>query len=359
MRKPFSWLTSRLNRWDDICTDENARLRTNNIFATMLVSFISLFMLVLNLLQGNGFMAGALAVMVLLYGSLFIMQLFNPGYRRWAAWVFGLTALAMCIFLLYWGGPNGYSFLWVFIVPNITVMSVPLKDSLVFNAIWLGSITVLLNSPLRHLLQYHYSDDFRILLPVALLFVIGCTYLAEMVRTRTQNRLQETARQLRAFAFVDPLTGAYNRHALTSHFGDANVAPGKGLSFSVIDLDHFKDVNDTYGHLVGDALLQHVVACINRVIPSNAHLYRWGGEEFLLVLKTDDLQEAAQVWEAIRKLVEASPMECTAGHVSMTLSIGGLCTTQDDSIHQCIKTADERLYHAKRSGRNRVVYADA
>ncbi|MDL2273128.1 GGDEF domain-containing protein [Oscillospiraceae bacterium OttesenSCG-928-G22] len=358
MRTPILWLKRHLNSWDDICTNEDARFRTNNIFTTLMVSFISLFMLVFNLIQGNISMIPVLALLAILYGTMFFIQVLSSQYQRWASWVFGSMAFGMCHLLLYFGGTGGLSFLWIFIVPHIAVMVVPLKDSFLYNGILLSSIAVVLNTPLRQFLPYPYSNQFCILFPVSLLFITGCIYLAETVRFRTQTRLQATARQLTSFAFTDPLTGAFNRHALTSHFGNINAAPAEGLSFSVMDLDHFKAVNDTYGHFVGDEMLKHIVLCIKQIIPPNALLYRWGGEEFLLILKTGDPCEALPVWERIRELVERTPLETENGSVTMTLSIGGLSAFPGSTIHQCIELADERLYHAKRSGRNCVISDD-
>lgn len=254
------------------------------------------------------------------------------------------------------GGPGGLSYLWMFIVPLVAVMVVGFVDSIIYNTLFILLIVALLNTPLRDLLEHSHPEELRVLLPVSLAFVAGSMYVAEMVRIRTQNRLRVTADKLESFAFTDPLTGAFNRHALTSHFENVMEGNSEGLSFAVMDLDHFKKVNDTYGHFVGDEVLKHVVQSIRAVIPPNAHLYRWGGEEFLLILKGGDAARDCVMWETVRRTAEENGLQMKNQTLHITLSVGGYSGSAGKSIDQCIRQADKMLYQAKNSGRNRVVY---
>lgn len=169
--------------------------------------------------------------------------------------------------------------------------------------------------------------------------------------------LQKLNKELESFAFFDPLTSAFNRHALTSHFGNIDKASASGLSFAILDLDHFKAINDTYGHVVGDKVLVHAVAQLWEAIPSNSHLYRLGGEEFLLIMKTADKREVLDMLEQIRSSIEKTPLRNGDEQVSLTVSIGCSGSGEGSTIHDCILLADQCLYVAKKSGRNRVVSA--
>lgn len=358
MRRVLMWWRRRLNRWDDICVDENARLRTNSILCLMLVTCLCFFMLVVNLIRGSLPLIILMVVLLVMYGSTFVYQLLNPRYQSWAAWIFGGMAMVMSVVLVYLGTSGGLGFLWVFIVPHVAVMVVPFKDSLLYNGLLLGVMLVMLDTPLHEKLMYSYAPAFRILFPVALLAVMGCIYIAEMVRARTQSRLRATAEKLSSFAFTDPLTGAYNRHALASHFGEVKAAPADGLAFAMLDLDFFKQVNDRYGHFTGDKMLQHVVRLTSGSVPPNALLYRWGGEEFLLVLKTSDTEEVRCTLEKVRKAVEQTPLVAGENEIAITLSLGAVCAPPGATIRQCIARADEQLYQAKETGRNKVVLAD-
>ena len=160
---------------------------------------------------------------------------------------------------------------------------------------------------------------------------------------------------LKQRASHDTLTGVYNRDYLDSHFDHlVSEAHINQLFLGVIlfDIDHFKQVNDTYGHNRGDAVLKHLVNCIENNIRQDDTLIRWGGEEFLLLVKTKSLQHLFKMSENIRKKIEAEPFE-EVGHLTCSL---GITLYQDkEAIKQTIERADHALYEAKEQGRNRVI----
>lgn len=347
-------LKKRLNTWEEICLNEDARLRNNTILFSFLVSFLFLVMLITDLISGKMGMFAVAGFLFLGSLALFFLQFFNNTYNPWLPRVLGVSAFIMSMAVIDSGGFGGYSFIWIFLVPHIGVMILRFKESLLFNSLFILFLVLLLFSPLKFFIKYEYGPAFRFLIPLALFFVCVCLYLSELVRHRIQRQLKLSMDELKSFAFTDPLTRAYNRRALTSHFGD----PGNdafGLSFAVLDLDFFKKVNDEYGHLVGDRILCHVVSLIDRAIPPGALLYRWGGEEFLLVLKTSDPGETAGILEDIRALVETTPFTEDRVRVSITISIGAVSAASGTNLRDAISLADERLYKAKDRGRNQVV----
>lgn len=353
--RPFAFFTKRLNTWDEICVDERARLRTNTIFCTLATSGFFISMLIVNLITTPTVMTLPTAILACVSVTLFLTQFLNTKYYPAVSWLFGIMALLMCAYLLYTGGLGGYSFLWIFIIPIIAVMVVPIKESILYNALLMVLVCLLLHSPFYTALQFGYQAIFRILFPIALLFVIFCVYIMELVRYKTQKQLVQLSDRLTDFAFTDPLTGAYNRHALTSHFGDMHEK-AFGLSFAMLDLDHFKKVNDEYGHIIGDEMLRHIVGIIKNNIPPGALLYRFGGEEFLLIIKTSDKVELREALEKIRVEVETTPLSAAGKNVSVTISAGA--TTACDTgaeIKDCVDIADSNLYKAKQTGRNKVV----
>ncbi|MDL2288873.1 GGDEF domain-containing protein [Oscillospiraceae bacterium OttesenSCG-928-F05] len=348
-------LTAVLNSWDEICIDENARLRTNTILCMFLVSGFYVSMLVFGLIKRETILTVPTFIMSVITVALLILQVRSRAYKVYIAWSFGVMAIGMSLFLLYDGGAADLSYIWIFIVPLVAIMVVPVRASFVYNAILLGVIYLVVHTPLRDFLKADYPPGFGTLFPIALLFVTGCGYLAELVRWKTQAKLKESAKKLESFAFTDPLTGAYNRHALRSHFGEVASAPAHGLSFGVCDLDFFKKVNDVYGHFAGDKMLCHVVQCMWDVLPADALLYRWGGEEFLIILKTDDRERAQIVLEKVRRKIAEAPLDVDGAQIGMTVSIGAVCAEAGDLIQTCIARADKQLYGAKEAGRNRLM----
>lgn len=154
-------------------------------------------------------------------------------------------------------------------------------------------------------------------------------------------------------ANFDTLTQIYNRNAfyhLMLKKMEVAKQENTPLSFSILDIDHFKKVNDTYGHLVGDAVLKHLAQLIKYHIRKDDIFARWGGEEFIIALETDK-EHAYKIIENLRSLIAQETFE-KVGHI--TCSFGLTQMKKDDTIESITRRADEALYEAKREGRNRV-----
>ena len=192
-----------------------------------------------------------------------------------------------------------------------------------------------------------------------------------LARVRTQLKRKRYLDHLRVrleesveMAILDPLTGLHNRRYMTSHlatlFDDA-ARRGKPLSVLLIDIDHFKAVNDSHGHDAGDVVLREFATRIRRDTRGIDLTCRLGGEEFVVVMPDCDLAKAYQVGERLRQCIETAPFEVggKVGLLQVTASVGvAALEFDDDAPEQMLKRADEALYCAKRDGRNRVV-ADA
>jgi diguanylate cyclase (GGDEF)-like protein len=167
--------------------------------------------------------------------------------------------------------------------------------------------------------------------------------------------------RLERLAAVDPLTDAYNRRfglaRLREEYSRA-VRAENPLGVLMIDLDHFKAVNDTYGHLVGDRVLRAVAAACRRVVRDGDVLIRCGGEEFLVLLPGAGPEDVWQVGERIRRAVAETSVEDGDVRVGVTVSLGGATYRESsDSTDSLVALADRALYEAKEGGRNRLVVA--
>lgn len=167
--------------------------------------------------------------------------------------------------------------------------------------------------------------------------------------------VEEARRSAEAMARLDPLTNLYNRRAYTDLIGPIwAMAKRKNERVSVVlvDLDWFKQVNDEYGHGVGDDVLETIAAEIKARIRTSDVAIRWGGEEFLLFLPNTDAVHARPFAEALRKCIENSPFD---EKITITASIGvASASPVDCGIDSLISLADEALYEAKAMGRNQV-----
>jgi two-component system cell cycle response regulator len=187
-------------------------------------------------------------------------------------------------------------------------------------------------------------------------------------RTRTQLRHKRNYDRLRngfeqniKMALVDPLTGAFNRRYLEMHFPHIlrqGAEKKKSLSVQMLDIDHFKKVNDTYGHATGDVVLREVARRLSNGIRPSDFFVRMGGEEFAIVMPETYLPNALKIAERLRCSIGDHPIELPGGQAPLpvTLSIGVADTypAVEGMPNKVFERADAALYRAKQDGRNRT-----
>lgn len=180
--------------------------------------------------------------------------------------------------------------------------------------------------------------------------------LQRMVKERTQE-LEETNRQMQRLAITDVLTGLYNRMR-TDEALDAEIERQKRypspLSLILMDIDHFKAVNDGHGHNKGDEILIEVAHLLSQRVRRTDCLGRWGGEEFLLVCPNTSLESARQLADELRRAV--GYQDFGVG-VDVTMSLGVAQYADGDSRESLLERADAAMYNAKQEGRNRVSFS--
>ncbi len=158
-------------------------------------------------------------------------------------------------------------------------------------------------------------------------------------------------------AQVDGLTGTNNRAALDqTMLRELELARRHhhAMSLLILDVDHFKVINDTYGHSAGDYVLRAMVTCIKECLRSCDMLFRYGGEEFALLLSETEAEGAHQVAERVRQAIEGYPFVFNGKDIIVTVSIGIACLNSRDNAERLFNKADAALYQAKAAGRNRV-----
>lgn len=179
-------------------------------------------------------------------------------------------------------------------------------------------------------------------------------------RKRYADSLRVSVQQTMEMAITDGLTGLYNRRFMTTHLEqtlEQAHAQGRSLALLIADMDHFKSVNDTYGHDAGDAVLKELANRMRGSVRGVDLVCRFGGEEFVVILPDTELDTAGVVAERIRNRVAAEPFRLPDGQMlERTVSVGiGALQMPGDTVETILKRADAALYDAKASGRNRVV----
>ena len=176
---------------------------------------------------------------------------------------------------------------------------------------------------------------------------------------REINAAVSMVKQLETLAFTDALTGARNRRYFNETAErELQMRAGGGREFAIVlfDIDHFKRVNDTYGHDIGDEVLKIVVARTCHALKKDTLVARYGGEEFIVMFTDVSHANVVKIAEQVRKRIERTPFLANGLEISITVSLGVAWKTADcAALHDIVKNADRALYNAKEIGRNRVV----
>ncbi|MGB0748483.1 MAG: PleD family two-component system response regulator [Magnetospiraceae bacterium] len=183
----------------------------------------------------------------------------------------------------------------------------------------------------------------------------------QILRKRYQDKLKSRYLDRLSLAFIDSLTGLHNRRYLEANVSrlvtDARVR-SQPLCLLMVDVDHFKSVNDTYGHDTGDIVLHEVAKRLTSAIRSMDLIARYGGEEFTVVIPDSDIDYASHIANRICDRVAETPVVTEKGDVSVTVSVGVAELSGTDDLATLLERADQRMLRAKNLGRNRVIRDD-
>ncbi len=186
---------------------------------------------------------------------------------------------------------------------------------------------------------------------ITLVLLLGLIYYftAKLIK-----RLADARMQIERIAITDELTGLFNRRHLLSRFMqefEQGKRLNENLSCMIVDVDHFKSINDRFGHLAGDEVLKEIARRFRNIVRAYDIVGRYGGEEFLIILPDSNLEHACTFAERIRMKIKENPVE--GAPVTISLGVTNL-QESDSSIDDMIKRADDALYAAKNAGRDRV-----
>jgi len=182
--------------------------------------------------------------------------------------------------------------------------------------------------------------------------------LLETIRELTQNKLLETQALYRSLYSHDALTGVFNRYGFNELMDQYFLEKRLNLALIILDIDHFKNINDQFGHLQGDLVLRSVAQMIQDTAGAAANVCRWGGEEFAVLIP--DCADCLAVASALCERLSTGEIPIENGCVNVTASIGAsiIRNTASGSALQLVALADACLYRAKQCGRNRVEFEE-
>ncbi|KGE04683.1 GGDEF domain-containing protein [Pseudohaliea rubra] len=330
---------------DDILEERQARLLALVLLFVAayggIIGLVNIVLFASPQLAAMDFLATAASFTVLAYYR-------RSGRLRAASWAAILILAGLLLTFLVLARAANAALLWVTVLPPIAFFLLGSRDGLRVTVVFSLVVLAWLVSTFRQL------DPA----PFSLGAVLNCAeaLLAHALIFRFSERTREAAfERLREHAQVDGLTGLANREKLDLELSRALALAersGQWVAVAMIDLDHFKAVNDSHGHLVGDQVLLALGQCLAGAVRAVDLVGRWGGEEFLLLCPSTDRAGALAVAEKLRAAVAAEPF---ADGVALTVSIGVGISQGRELPETVLDRADRALYAAKDAGRNCVV----
>ncbi len=270
-----------------------------------------------------------------------------------------LSVYFMSLVIFITGGIATTGYMWILFMPLFTMLMLEKPESTRWLAGYLLLIVALTVAHLLGIIALKYQfDTLRQTLVVFALFVY-LTYENEKIRKQTHDQLVEQNQRLEELSHTDYLTQLYNRTFLSGELRrEYSRSKRYGTFFSVImiDVDHFKQINDTHGHQAGDEVLQRIAELLKNNVRKNDVVGRWGGEEFLILCPEIDTEGAAAMAEKLRKTIET---EFSDVDVRVTASFGVKAISEGQTLDALLSEVDVLLYRAKDAGRNCVVQSAA
>lgn len=333
--------------------------KSNAIILSIVTTVLLLISIFLNIWEGNTALIKPL-LCALLIPALSIIWLITQGNgERFILFSLSSSLFLLGLYLLFKQmAPDASSFYWFIIFPPMVMLGLGLKvGTCIFCVFYVILVYTLLSSLHKELLPF-LSDAARIRFLLAMLGAFIFSWCAEYLRSKTHEALLQAMQHLEEQALTDPLTGLGNRRSFDSSLSwlmAKSKRDNGSFALALIDIDHFKSINDCYGHDVGDMILRHIAISLAAEMRATDKIFRWGGEEFVLLMSDTGLNAARMVAHRIRRHVEKTPFTYRGAPIFCTVSIGLYAGSGEKGAAPPLFQADKHLYIAKNSGRNRVV----
>lgn len=349
--------------------DENRKII--RLFTYVALGIVSVFMTIVNMFTSEwilGISTGIFAVLCLL--SYISSKLFKKGDAV-AEWIFAVGVIGLFTFFIVFGYPNGFSIIWIALMAPIALLFYGAKKGSIITGVMFIILVFFLWIPFgQNLISneavYHiypdsdhcdgalYASTFRLRFPFLCIGSYVLALILELTKDLAFKELKRINKINAELSIHDPLTGLYNRTGMRQaherYEGSKDFEKGY---FIIFDIDHFKDINDNYGHLAGDSILQQIAEIMKNNMKG---IYcRYGGDEFSAFLTNNDYD--IKDLENLIKLVEEHKFSYQKKkniHVTISMGIFEATLSQVSNSDECLRLADIALYKSKNGGRNRL-----
>ncbi len=273
--------------------------------------------------------------------------------------VLGFTLAALSVYLLIFDGPkDGSAMVWVVVTPCTIVLCMGLRYSAITFACLYAIMLILFFTPLGEYRAVQLTSELEIRILLVTLSSFSFVWFLEYARFKTNFALHAAAYNIEQSSLTDALTGLGNRRDFDRSLKWTMARTERSkiqYSLAILDIDHFKRVNDTYGHSVGDDVLRHIANEVETQIRNADRIFRWGGEEFTIIMPSTNMEKAVAGAERVRKHLEKTPFILGDEKLYLTVSMGIYSGTEVHDAAYPLHIADQCLYRAKSTGRNKVI----
>ncbi len=321
---------------------------------TFTCSCISLF---INIYEGSFVFFYPLSVTFTMGIACFIYLLCRKGHETIVAMLTWTVLLLLGLFIILRDPSTDHrSLLWISIFPPICVLTMGLRNASILYSLFMLASLIIFLSPLNELATVPLERGTQVRFFVALtggFLLVSCL---EYSRSRTYEALQNAVRHIGKTSLTDILTGLGNRRYCDKflEWVMANSQRSNQIyAVALLDIDHFKRINDTFGHEVGDYILKHLAAEVKGQLRIGDSLFRWGGEEFIIVMPQCTFEEAEIAAERIRLHMQRTPFYLGHEKIFITISMGIYTGSESVNPKIPLSLADQCLYKAKSGGRNK------
>ena len=262
---------------------------------------------------------------------------------------------AFLLFLIDLNQAQNFSLIWVFFFPIFAMTINGSKTGLRYTLVFITLLLLLAYNHIGHWQSGLWNELSFIRLMAASLILTFIIYLNEVSLNNAKLQAKSALEELQTLSTTDELTGIFNRRHINDTLGKAIQNAERynaPLTLTLFDIDDFKKINDQYGHIIGDKILNEMVEKIQKNIRSTDSCRRWGGEEFLIILPHETRESAIQFCEKIRTTVEE--MRFSEPSIQITCSFGIAQLQKSMAAEELIDQADQALYIAKTSGKNQI-----
>lgn len=336
-----------------------------------IVGMVMIFFTILTIMFGLDALIHDDFVSVPILASLAIINVFalrlhfrtqSHGISQWVA---AATMFSLFFHSLLSGGPHSISTYWGLAIIASSFYILGYRRGIVCTAIIFAFTLLLMNLMMNEKIKQTWIIDniftFEYRYISAMLLIAAFALLQEYDRSNAVKNLLLSREQMRRLASIDELTGLANRRTMAEHLRiQERRCHEQHEQYSVIlcDIDHFKRINDVYGHEVGDKVITAVANVLKENLREFDTVARWGGEEFLVMLPRTNIEGATQVAEKLQQAFNHYHISHENAVIRPTMSFGVASADTDIHVDECVRQADRRLYIAKHIGRNCVVAKD-